>query len=148
MSREYILSFMKWIQQDKSQHIEAVWSIYPPVNWAIIGSDNGLAPVRCQAIIWTNAGLLSIGAWGTNFSEIVNEIQTFSFKKLHLKVYPVKWQPFCLGLNMLTWWINGTSNNGSWQLNVIWHNGWETPNYATWQPTVEYLLKLVTMVEF
>ena len=29
--------------------------------YAIIGSDNGLAPVRHQAIILTNAGLLSIG---------------------------------------------------------------------------------------
>ena len=25
---------------------------------AIIASDNGLSPVSCQAIIWTNAGLL------------------------------------------------------------------------------------------
>ena len=28
-------------------------------------------PIRHQAIIWTNAGLLSIGALGTNFSEIL-----------------------------------------------------------------------------
>ena len=27
----------------------------------IIGSDNGLSPGRCQAIIWTNAGILLIG---------------------------------------------------------------------------------------
>ena len=31
---------------------------------------NGLAPVRRQAITWTNAGLLSIRPLGTNFSEI------------------------------------------------------------------------------
>ena len=36
----------------------------------IIGSDNGLPPDWCQAIIWTNAGTLSIGPSGTNFSEI------------------------------------------------------------------------------
>ena len=36
----------------------------------IIGSDNGLAPDRRQAIIWINAGLLLIGSLGTNFSEI------------------------------------------------------------------------------
>ena len=34
----------------------------------IIGSDNGLSPGRCQAIIWTNAGLLLIRPLGTNFS--------------------------------------------------------------------------------
>ena len=39
---------------------------------AIIGSDHGLMPVRRQAIIWTNAVLLSIGTLGTNFCEIPN----------------------------------------------------------------------------
>ena len=38
---------------------------------------------------------------GTNFSEILIEIHTFSFKKIHLKLF-VKWKPFCLGLNELT----------------------------------------------
>ena len=42
-----------------------------------IGSDNCL--VRWQAIIWTNAGILLIESWGTNFSEILIEIHTFSF---------------------------------------------------------------------
>ena len=35
----------------------------------IIGSYNGLSPDRCQAIIWTNAVILLIGPYGTNFSE-------------------------------------------------------------------------------
>ena len=47
----------------------------------IIGSDNGLSPDRRQAIIWTNAEILLIGPLGTNFSEILIEIITFSFKK-------------------------------------------------------------------
>ena len=68
----------------------------------IIGSDNGLSPGRCQAIIWTNDGILLIGALGTNFSEIVIEIQTFSFWKNRLKVSSAKWRPFCPGLNELT----------------------------------------------
>ena len=52
----------------------------------IIGSDNGLSPCRRQAIIWTNAGILLIRPLGTNFSEILIEINTFSFKKIHLKM--------------------------------------------------------------
>ena len=36
-------------------------------NLTIIGSDNGLLPGQCQAIIWTNAGILWIGPLGTNF---------------------------------------------------------------------------------
>ena len=71
----------------------------------IIGSDNGLSPGRRQAIIWTNAGILSIGPLGTNFSENLIEILTFSFKKMRLNVSPAKWRPFCLGLNVIIWGV-------------------------------------------
>ena len=66
-----------------------------------IGSDNGLSPGRRQAIIWTNAWILLIGPLGTNFSEILIKILTFSFMKMRLKVSSAKWRPFCLGLNVL-----------------------------------------------
>ena len=72
------------------------------LNWVIIGSDNGLLPVRRQAIIWTNAGILLIGPLGTNFRDILIEIQTNQLKKLHLKTSSAKWHLFCLGLNELT----------------------------------------------
>ena len=52
----------------------------------IIGSDIGLSSGRRQAIIWTNVGILLIGPLGTNFRKLLIEIQTFSFKKKHLKV--------------------------------------------------------------
>ena len=68
---------------------------------SIIGSDNGLSPNRRQAIIWTNAGILLIWNLATNFSEILSEIHTFSFKKMHLKLSSAKWLPCCLGLNVL-----------------------------------------------
>ena len=67
----------------------------------IIGPDNGLSPGRRQAIIWTNAGILLIRTLGTNFSEILSEIHSFSFKKIPLKMSSGKWRPFCLGLNVL-----------------------------------------------
>ena len=72
------------------------------VKMTIIGSDNGLSPGRRQAIIWTNAAILLIGPLGTNFIEILIGIQTFSLKKMHLKMSSAKWRPFCLGLNVLT----------------------------------------------
>ena len=68
----------------------------------IIGSDNGLSPERRQAIIWTNAGMLLIGPLGTNFNEILIEIQTFSLKKIYLKMSSAKCCSFRLGLNVLT----------------------------------------------
>ena len=67
----------------------------------IIGSDNGLSPGRRQAIIWTNAGILLIGPLGTNFSEIWIGIQTFSLKKILLKMSSANWRLFCFGLNVL-----------------------------------------------
>ena len=50
-----------------------------------ISSGNGLAPGRRQAIIWINAGILLIGPSGANFSEILIEIQTSSFNKMHFE---------------------------------------------------------------
>ena len=64
-------------------------------NLTIIGSDNGLSPGRRQAIIWSNDRILLMVPLGTNFSEILIEIQTFSFKIMRFV------RPFCLGLNVL-----------------------------------------------
>ena len=61
----------------------------------IIGSENGLAPSRRQATIWTSVGILLFGPLGTNFSEILVVIQTFLFKKMHLKMSSAKWRPLC-----------------------------------------------------
>ena len=74
------------------------------LNLTILGSDKGLSPGRRQAIIWTNAGILLIRTLGTNFSEILFEIHSFSFSKMHLKMSSVKWRLFGLGLNELTHW--------------------------------------------
>ena len=67
----------------------------------IIGSDNGLSPHQCQAIIWTNARILLIGPLETTFSEILMEISKFSIKKIHLKLSSVKLCSYSLDLNVL-----------------------------------------------
>ena len=53
----------------------------------IIGADKGLLPSGCQAIIWTNGRILSIRPLGTNFGEILIEIDTFSFKKFETAIW-------------------------------------------------------------
>ena len=55
---------------DELTHWGRVMHIYVS-KLTIIGSDNGLSPGRRQAIIWTNDGILLIGPFGTNFSEIL-----------------------------------------------------------------------------
>ena len=67
-----------------------------------VATVNGLSHGRRQTIIWNNAGILLIRPLGTNFSEFLIEIQTFSFKKIRLKMSSAKWRPFCLGFNVLT----------------------------------------------
>ena len=52
----------------------------------IIDSDDGLSPGWRQAIIWINARILLIGLLGTHLIEI----NTFSFKKMHLKMLSAK----------------------------------------------------------
>ena len=68
----------------------------------IIGSDNGLSPGRRQGIIWTNVGIWLIRLLGINFSSILIGIQTFSFKKMRLKMSCAKWRSFFLGLDVLS----------------------------------------------
>ena len=94
-------------------------------NLTIIGSDNGLSPGRRQAITWTNVGILLIGPLGTNFGEMLIEIHTFSFKKIHLKISSGKWRPFCFGLNVLKFFPilkrPGTHSLTWLKGPIIWH---------------------------
>ena len=103
----------------------------------IIGSDNGLSPGRRQAVIWTYAGLLLIRHLGTNFSEILIGIQTFSFKEMNLKLSSAKWRPFCLGLNVLKRHDHEFASSGS-SVGIIpilnycyvWFHRWVSIDFA------------------
>ena len=64
------------------------------------GSSNGLSLTQFQAITSTNVDTL-IGPLATNTSEILINLQKFSFLKVHLKIASVKWRPFCIGLKVL-----------------------------------------------
>ena len=102
--------------------------IYVSVNWVSIGSDNGLSPVRRQAIAWTTAHLLSIGPLETNFSEIIIKIHTFSFKKMRLKMLSAKLAAILsrgrrvnsLGLHS-AWWTKATAHRRDCQLQCSAH---------------------------
>ena len=80
-----------------------------------IGSDNGLSPGRRQAITWTNAGILLIGPLGTNFSGILIEIQTFSLKKIRLKmlkeISAILSRPQCVDMVVM---VIGNLTNLTW----------------------------------
>ena len=67
---------------------------------AIIGSDNALSLDKRLAIKRTDAGILLIVHLGTNFSETLIEIYTFSVGKMQFRMSSAKWWPFCQGLNV------------------------------------------------
>ena len=52
--------------------------------------------------IWTNAGMLLIGPYGTNFGNFFYRNSNISIQENALKLVSAKWCPFCLGLNVLT----------------------------------------------
>ena len=71
--------------------ISPLCRIYASVNRVSIGSDNGLSPIRRQAIIYTNAVVLSIGPLGAISSDFLLKIH-FSFTKIHVKISFAKWR--------------------------------------------------------
>ena len=97
-------SSYSWVTEISLMHWGWVMHIYIS-RLTSIGSDNGLLPGRSQAIIWTNAGILLIEHFRTNFSEIFIKMYAFSSRKMHLKMSFGKRWPFCLGLNVLIHWV-------------------------------------------
>ena len=83
------------IHINSSPLVPNICVIYASMNPVSISSDNGLPPIRCQAIIYTNAGLLSNRTLMNKFQWNLLKNQTFSFRKMHLKMW------FCPGENEL-----------------------------------------------
>ena len=87
-----------WIRLNMSISIEFLtpWGRVMHIcigNLTVIGTDNGLSPGWCQAIIRTNAEILLSEPLETNFNEIVLEIHKFSFKKLYLETIGLSTHP-------------------------------------------------------
>ena len=83
-----------------------MWCIYASVNY--------------PSLVQATSHYLLIGRLGTNFSEILIEILTFSFKKMRLKVSFAKRQSFCLGFNVLSFDVCSASITAVLEL-LKWH---------------------------
>ena len=108
---------------------EAEWRIYASVTYANTGSDNGLLPVRHQAIIWTNAGMLSIRPSRINFREILFKIRRFSFKKIHFETASILSRPQCVKgrdsvslSSMVSLQKGPTRHAYAWQIGPFWQD--------------------------
>ena len=54
---------------------------------------------------------LPVGTLRTNFSEMGIKIHLFSFNKMTLKMWSVKWQPFCSGIRLSKVYLLSKSDN-------------------------------------
>ena len=77
----------------------------------------------------------------TNFNEILIEIPTFSFRKIHLTMSSGRWWPFCRGLNVLISVLgNRATMTGEWNIILQKEHVWTLPAlgvktwYACWWP--------------
>ena len=95
--------FKKCVYGNMKKLIHWGWVMHlnASINYNIIGSDNGLSPGRCQAIIWTSAWILLIRPLGTN-KKILIEIHTFSqenpFEYVIREMATIFSQPQCVNL--------------------------------------------------
>ena len=70
--------------------------------------------------------ILLIVALGTNVSEILIKINTFSWKKMHLKMSSGKRRTSCLGLNLLKLWTG--NSNITWNVTMKVQNKDQGPD--------------------
>ena len=100
-----------------------------------ISSDNGLSPGRRQAIIWTNTGILLIRILGSNFSEILIEIHTFSiqehaFENVVCEMASILYRPHCVKQTRLQRWGSGVGIPGflfvKWAVRLTFSNLWRS----------------------
>ena len=79
------------------------------------GSNNGLSPGQRQAIIWTNGGILFIGALGTNLSEISEICDSKDITAIFAKIFFPKPRRFNNACHKK---VNFFSYHAHWPLSV------------------------------
>ena len=77
------------------------WSTHIWVSKHIIGSDNGLSPDQCQAITWTNVGILLTGPLGTIFQWNLNWVSYIFIQENAFENAVCKMRPFSPSLIVL-----------------------------------------------
>ena len=88
----------------------AKWRIYASVNHITVGTDNGLSPMLCLAMLCTNDDLLSTGTLQIKLRWHLNMLHClFSFKKMHLNMPSEKRWPF--GSKLFTISLPGISTH-------------------------------------
>ena len=101
----YLSVFRIWrvnLSNNTNVNHEAGWRIHASVNWAFIGSYNGLSSVRRHAIIWTiNGGLRPLRPLETNLRENWVKIRKLLCGKRRFKMSSAKWRTFCLSLGLI-----------------------------------------------
>ena len=134
------VNMIQWHSQPASLHMKPWVLLWGFINFlsfndaslisAIFGSDNGLAPLRRQAIIWTNDDLLSIMHLWMNSTEIYT-ILTLKRKCINIWVYffiHSKVMQYAMGWNFQVLFRAGYQSD----LDGVWWS-WNHPSCTRWQ---------------
>ena len=88
---------------------------------------DGLSPVQCQTITWTNADLLSINCLRTNLSELSTKIDKYYLKKKNTFENACKMSAICSSYNVLKWMT------GQWcKSHKVNHLHWKHVYHIKW----------------
>ena len=85
-----------------AENVSIWWRHCALVKQAVIDSDNGVWPVRCQAIIWTKADLIWFDLIWTPKNKLkwhLNQNMTILSQDNEFENVFAKWRTFCLGLS-------------------------------------------------
>ena len=111
-------------------------------NLAVIGSDNGLSPSRCQTMIWTNAGILIRNKLQWNANRNSNFfIEENAFQYVIWKMLAIFSRPQCVNNKsplpqVITWCHQATSCSLNWWWindEDLWHNQSSHEGFETCQ---------------
>ena len=102
---------LKWLLEKKLIHLQCLKYPLFTLHWFLSKHNwqhrKGILSDKNPWWVWSGwFFLMNVGTVNStsakNFSEILNELYIFSFKKMDLRMPPGNWRPFCLGLNILT----------------------------------------------
>ena len=118
-SRQHFqMHFLEWKYVNFYWDFTEVCSQGSIQQYSSIGSDNGFAPTRRQAIIWTNVGMLHIcgelgelttsgrkSGWTFHINTLCQEMKSFEEDELHLEITEI-YLDLLYKLNKTSWWSN------------------------------------------
>ena len=145
LNKLQVINFIKEVVvTDRFHCTRWLWDLYSSAR-ALRHNSVG----KLEAITWTNAAILLIRTLGTNLSEIISEIQIYSFKKcisnVVWKMAAILSRPQCVNIGHL-----GPARGGKIWITCIFdrcHRSWAAVTPAKYKRDKQQLTCVLTMLK-